>query len=123
MKQQKPVQISSTRDLTFFTGLFKQLRLVWLLLRDGQVPFWIKSVPALSLIYVISPLDFIPDAFLGLGQLDDLGIILLGITLFLKLCPPNLVQYYQNRLEYGPDDDDNEAVDTTYNVIDEKRDK
>ncbi len=30
----------------------------------------------LAVIYAISPLDFIPDALLGLGQLDDVSIFL-----------------------------------------------
>lgn len=30
--------------------------------------------------YIISPLDLVPDAFLGLGQLDDLGLFCLGVT-------------------------------------------
>ncbi len=30
----------------------------------------------LAMIYVISPFDFIPDAILGLGQLDDVTIFL-----------------------------------------------
>jgi uncharacterized membrane protein YkvA (DUF1232 family) len=77
-----------------------------------------KSVVPLSLLYLISPLDFIPDMALGLGQLDDLGVILLGMALFVKLCPPNIVEYYQNQLEYGPENN-NEAVDTTYRVMDE----
>ena len=32
----------------------------------------------LSLVYILSPVDFIPDAILGLGQVDD-GIVLLAL--------------------------------------------
>jgi uncharacterized membrane protein YkvA (DUF1232 family) len=72
-------------------------------------------------VYLISPVDFVPDVLLGLGQLDDLGIILLGIALFVRLCPPDIVDYYRNQLEYGNDfePDDDETVDTTYRVVDE----
>lgn len=121
MSQQKPAQVNPPpRDLNFLMSLFRQLQLVWKLFRDEKVSFWTKLIPPLTLLYVISPLDFIPDAFLGLGQLDDLGIILVGMTLFLKLCPPNLVQYYHNLLEYGPGDDNSQAVDTTYSVINDR---
>jgi uncharacterized membrane protein YkvA (DUF1232 family) len=88
-------------------------------MKDGRVPLWIKSVVPLSFLYLISPLDFIPDVVLGFGQLDDLGVILLGVALFLKLCPPNVVAYYQNQLEYGSEEN-GEAVDTTYRVVDEE---
>ena len=119
MTEQNPARLDWSKNLGFLTGIFKQLRLVWLLMQDSRVPLWAKAIVPLSLLYLISPLDFIPDVFLGLGQLDDLGIILLGISLFVKSCPPNIVQYYQNQLEYGVDSLDDEAVDTTYRVVDE----
>lgn len=30
----------------------------------------------LAIIYVLSPFDFIPDALLGLGQLDDAAVVI-----------------------------------------------
>lgn len=118
MAEQKPAPYDPGINLGFLMGIFKQLRLVWLLIQDGRVPLWMKSVVPLSLLYLISPFDFIPDVVLGFGQLDDLGVILLGMALFVKLCPQNIVEYYRNQLEYGPEND-SEAVDTTYRVIDE----
>jgi uncharacterized membrane protein YkvA (DUF1232 family) len=47
----------------------------------------LKAVPLLALLYVISPIDFVPDFIPGLGQLDDLGIILAALELFVRLCP------------------------------------
>ena len=32
------------------------------------------------------------DAFLGLGQLDDIAILLLGFKLFVELSPPEIVR-------------------------------
>jgi uncharacterized membrane protein YkvA (DUF1232 family) len=121
MTNDKPVPVDPDRNLSFMMGILKQLRLVWLLFRDGRVPIWVKSVLPISLVYLISPVDFVPDVILGLGQLDDLGIILLGIALFVRLCPPDIVDYYRNQLEYGNDfePDNDETVDTTYRVVDE----
>ncbi|MBL1138153.1 MAG: DUF1232 domain-containing protein [Chloroflexi bacterium] len=119
MAEQKPARSDSGMNLGFLTGLFRQFRLVWLLMQDSRVPLWMKSVVPLSLLYLISPLDFIPDVALGFGQLDDLGVILLGMALFVKLCPQNIVEYYQNQLEYGPEDD-RETVDASYRVMDEE---
>jgi uncharacterized membrane protein YkvA (DUF1232 family) len=118
MAEKKPVRVDPGANLGFLTGIFKQFRLVWLLLQDGRIPLWIKSVVPLSLLYVISPVDIIPDVFLGFGQLDDLGVILLGMALFVKLCPQDIVEQYQNQLEYGSDAE-GEAVDTTYRIVDE----
>ncbi len=124
MAQQKPpLQVNPTRDPSFWGGMFKQVRLVWLLLQDKRVPVWLKSIPALALIYLISPIDFIPGALFPIvGNLDDIGVILLGMALFVRMCPPNLVEYYQNMLEYGSDKDTTEAVDTTYRVLDDDDD-
>jgi uncharacterized membrane protein YkvA (DUF1232 family) len=108
------------KQLSFFSGLIKQLKLVWLLFKDDRVSLLTKSVLPLSLLYIISPIDFLPDFFLGLGQLDDLGVILLGMTLFVKLCPPELVNQYLDQLEYGYEfKNSGETVDTTYRVVGE----
>lgn len=119
MASKKPVFRDPDKSLTFFTELIKRVKLVWLLFKDKRVPILIKSILPLSLLYIISPVDFVPDVLLGLGQLDDLGVILLGMALFVKLCPPDLVEHYVNRLEYGDLYDDSKAVDTTYRVVDE----
>jgi uncharacterized membrane protein YkvA (DUF1232 family) len=103
----------------FMTETIKRLQLIWLLFKDSRVSFLAKSVLPLSLLYLISPVDFLPGAvFPVVGGLDDVGVILLGMALFLKLSPQDVVQYYQDRLEYG-DLYDSEAIDTTYRVVDE----
>ena len=120
MSENKPVPADRTvAQLGMLTGMFQQLKLVWALFTDKRVSLMNKMVIPLALLYLVSPIDFIPDVFLGLGQLDDLGVILLGMALFVKLCPPELVDYYRHQLEFGSDSDA-EAVDTTYRVIDEE---
>jgi uncharacterized membrane protein YkvA (DUF1232 family) len=71
--------------------ILANVRLVYRLLKSNKVALWVKVVPILALIYVISPVDFIPDPILGLGQLDDLTVLLLGMWTFLQLCPPDVV--------------------------------
>jgi uncharacterized membrane protein YkvA (DUF1232 family) len=39
---------------------------------------------ALTMLYCISPLDFIPDVLPLIGWLDDLGVFLLQVIAFLK---------------------------------------
>jgi len=34
----------------------------------------------------------VPDYFVGIGQLDDLAVIIVGLKLFLSLCPREVVQ-------------------------------
>ena len=113
----------SEGQVSFLAGLVNQLRLVWLLMMDSRISTWVKAVVPLSFLYMISPVDFIPDVILGLGQLDDLGVILLGLALFVKLSPPELVEYYRQQIEYGhqPSVDalDEDSIDTTYKILDD----
>jgi uncharacterized membrane protein YkvA (DUF1232 family) len=67
---------------------FERARLSWRLLRDPRVPTWTKALlPLVAALYVLLPIDLIPDFILGLGQIDDLSV--LGITVFAmtKLLP------------------------------------
>lgn len=39
-------------------------------------PFWGRLFIVLSVLYIISPLDFIPDFILGFGFIDDFFVLL-----------------------------------------------
>ena len=66
--------------------LFQNLRLLVPLIKD----YWkgnyrevsVKSIVifVVALIYIISPIDLIPDYLIGLGQIDDVAI--LGLSMF-----------------------------------------
>ena len=64
-----------------------QLRLSWRLLRDERVSAVKFAIPALLVLYVISPIDLIPDFLLGLGQVDDSGAVIAGILLIARIIP------------------------------------
>ncbi len=68
-------------------ALFAELRLAWRLMKEPRVSVVLKAVPALALLYVVSPFDFVPDIVPFLGQVDDLGVLLLALKAFLRLCP------------------------------------
>jgi uncharacterized membrane protein YkvA (DUF1232 family) len=121
MSDKKALPANTEKQVSMMSRLINQLQLVWLLLKDSRVSNWVKSVVPLSFVYTISPIDFIPDVILGVGQLDDLGVILLGLALFVKLCPPDLVEFYRKQIEFGPDPNhDGETVDATYRILDEE---
>jgi uncharacterized membrane protein YkvA (DUF1232 family) len=80
------------------TRLMNTLRLVWRLLTDTRVPGLTKLIVPAALVYVLFPIDVVPDLILGLGQLDDLGILALAMTLFIELCPPAVVEEHRRAL-------------------------
>ena len=84
--------------------LLENGRLVWRLINDPRVPGWIKfGVPLLVAVYVLSPIDVIPDFLVGPGQLDDLGVVLLGMTLMVRLSPQHVVEEHKRALGYDID--------------------
>lgn len=81
--------------MNMLRAFIDQLRLTWRLLRDPRVPLWTKAIPLVVLAYVVSPLDFIPDVIIGVGQLDDLAIILGGMRLFAATVPEHIVEEHR----------------------------
>ncbi|MFO7320668.1 MAG: DUF1232 domain-containing protein [Chloroflexota bacterium] len=76
-------------------SVLSQIRLTWRLLRDPRVPLWTKAIPLLAALYIVSPVDVLPDIIPGLGQLDDLGILLAGLRLFESAVPENIVNEHR----------------------------
>lgn len=50
-------------------------RKVWSYFRDRRVPLWRKAVGILAVVYLFSPVDFVPDVLPVIGWLDDLGLL------------------------------------------------
>jgi uncharacterized membrane protein YkvA (DUF1232 family) len=92
-------------------SIIKNARLVWRLLRDPDVPASFKMIPPATLLYLLFPFDFLPDLALGLGQLDDVAVILLGLKLFIELCPQEIVRRHLREMS---------SVSGAYRVVDEE---
>ena len=65
-------------------------RLLWRALRHPQAPGWLKPAALLLVVYVISPIDFIPDVIPVLGVMDDIVLIPLAIRFLLDRLPAAL---------------------------------
>jgi uncharacterized membrane protein YkvA (DUF1232 family) len=66
-------------------SFFKKLRLLWLAFFDRRTPFAAKALIVGGLLYGVSPIDFVPDLLPVLGQLDDIGILIFVILVFLGM--------------------------------------
>ena len=110
----------------FLGGLIKQVRLAWHVLKDDRVPTWVKLIPVAGLIYLISPIDLIPDMMVpGLGELDDIAVLILAVKLFLDFSPPGVVTEHLENLfgkqtPAAPVDElsPNGYIDASYRVLD-----
>ena len=77
---------------------WQEVKLAWMLLRDPGVSRLYKLIPVIVLIYILSPFDLIPGFLPIIGQLDDAGLLLLGVKLFTRMAPDEVVQPYAQAL-------------------------
>lgn len=68
----------------------KELALVWAMLRDPRTPGAAKLTALLAVLYVVSPVDLIPDVVPLLGWLDDGVVAMLLLRLAMQFLPPEL---------------------------------
>lgn len=87
----------------------RNLRRIWRLMRDPRTPGWLKMIPLLVLIYILSPIDLLPDLMIpGISSLDDLVLVLLALRMLLDLAPAEDRQTPSRR---------EEVIETTYRVL------
>ena len=102
--------------------------LVIQLMGDRRVPGILKLLVPAALIYVLSPIDLIPDIMGGVGWLDDLIAIATAVLIFLQFSPKPVVEGYR-RQWWGfakPQDKPQERPKTTiegrYEVLKDEED-
>jgi uncharacterized membrane protein YkvA (DUF1232 family) len=78
--------------------IVQQIKLAYNLMLDERVHPVTKLIPIAALAYLFLPIDVIPDIALGLGQLDDLAILTLGLRTFFEFAPPEVVHEHLKRL-------------------------
>ncbi len=101
----------TTNQPGFFRDIWQQAKLVFQLILDPSVPIYLKALPFAAVAYLLFPFDFLPDVIPGLGQLDDITILLVGAKMFIDLAPQDVVAKYLDRLREG--DQSGEAIDQT----------
>lgn len=72
-------------------ALKKEAFALFIAFKDERTPWYARAFSALVLAYAFSPIDLIPDFIPVLGYLDDLVIIPAGITVALKMIPPDVM--------------------------------
>jgi uncharacterized membrane protein YkvA (DUF1232 family) len=77
----------------------KELVLAWAILRDIRTPASAKLATIAAMLYVISPIDFVPDFIPILGWIDDGVITLLLLKLAQKLLPEDLLASLKAKLD------------------------
>ena len=65
-------------------------RLLWLALRHPLAPGWLKLAAVGIVVYLLSPVDLIPDVVPVLGWVDDVVLVPLAIRWLLSRLPSNI---------------------------------
>lgn len=82
-------------------------RILWHALRHPQSPRWLKLGLAGLVLYVLSPIDLIPEFVPLLGVVDDVVLIPLVVAFLLRKLPPQVRAEARRRAglapEAGPD--------------------
>jgi uncharacterized membrane protein YkvA (DUF1232 family) len=60
-------------------------------LRDYRTPTYAKAYIVLIFAYVLSPIDFVPEFLAGIGFIDDLVMLPLGVSVAQRLLPPYIL--------------------------------
>lgn len=88
---------STLREIALFLPNF--VVLLKRLVSDPRVPWKSKLILGGTIMYLVSPLDVIPDFVPGLGQLDDIVVALLALHSILNRVPDEVV------VEHWPGDE------------------
>ena len=71
--------------------LKRETTVLYFAYRDPRTPWYARAFSALVVAYLFSPIDLIPDFIPILGYLDGLILVPLGISLALKMIPPEVI--------------------------------
>ena len=86
---------SGTPNPGLIMQVINRLRLVARLLGDKRVPVYLKPLPFAGLLYLVWPFDLLPDLTPIIGQVDDIGVLVLGVETFIRLSPQNVVAEHE----------------------------
>jgi len=79
--------------------LKRELTVIRAVYSDPRTPRVARWLLGFALVYVLSPVDLIPDFIPVLGQLDDLILVPALVFLAFRLVPQDLYREHRERLE------------------------
>ena len=84
MKKYKEITVALSERARRLT---KNIPIMFMCLKDSRTPVVAKITAFVTVVYALSPVDFIPDFIPVLGYLDDLIILPALVALTVKLIP------------------------------------
>jgi len=120
--QKRPSQGIVPAQSNILKDTLLRVKLIVRLLADRRVSPWLKILPIGGILYLLSPLDLIPDVmFPVIGELDDFAILWLTNHFFIEFCPPEIVREHVKALVSNHDiiaEEREKAEASTPDIID-----
>lgn len=82
--------------------LWADIVLAGRLLFDRRVSGSARLIPLLTVLYILSPIDLLPDVLLPFGVLDDLSAFIVGLQGFIHAAPRDVVEEYRGQRPRKP---------------------
>lgn len=116
-KKNRKIVVPASRGMT--RDFVDRLKLIFKLMGDPRVSPWVKLIPIGALAYLISPIDLIM-GIPGIDALDDAAVLWIGSSLFVELCPPDVVQEHMQNLGSNLGDTSGDVVDADVTDVGDK---
>ena len=110
MANKKPGKVMVPAQDGMFRPAIVRFKLIMRLLGDRRVSPWLKLIPIGALVYLVSPIDIIM-GIPGIDALDDAAVLWFGSSLFVDLCPVDVVNEHMQELSSNVTDDSADIVD------------
>lgn len=79
------------RLLTRFVTFRNELATLWRAFWHPETPLAIKGATLFAVLYLVSPIDLIPDFIPFAGWVDDLVLVPLMVSLIVRFLPPHTI--------------------------------
>ncbi len=110
MADKKTRTITVPKQKGVIRDFVSNLKLIFKLMGDKRVSPWLKLIPIGAVAYWISPVDLIM-GIPGLDAVDDAAVLWIGSTLFIELCPRDVVEEHKREIDSNVQDTSEEIVD------------
>lgn len=98
MADKKTRTITVPKQKGVIRDFVSNLKLIFKLMGDNRVSPWVKLIPIGALVYWISPVDLLM-GIPGIDAVDDAAVLWIGSTLFIELCPRDVVEEHRKQID------------------------
>jgi uncharacterized membrane protein YkvA (DUF1232 family) len=93
---------SPSGKLRLLLHLPHMIKLYWRVFTDRRVSVLPKLVLVAGLVYFVVPFDLLPDfPLIGLGQVDDVVVLVMALRVFIGLSPRAVVEEHVRLIDQG----------------------